>query len=315
MPSKSYTKQWIPYEAQVQKLEERGLQINDRPKAIRFLSHLNYYRFSGYCLAFEKQRHTFEKDTTFEQIVEAYHFDKGLRELMIVGLGQIEVELRALIAYEFGRSYGAFGHYDFGNFYTPNTSDELAKATSDHSNWVNGLGGEVGRSKEKFVTHFESSYQEHPKLPIWMVTELMSFGATSRMLSALKTEDKKKISTKYKIQPKVFCSWIHHLVYVRNICAHHSRLWDKFWSIKPELPPSKTWRKLDGEGNLIIKSHRLLATLFIIRYMLKRSTGLPEQAAIWKKRVEVHMENPPTVSDWMAKTGFVDNWRLNPIWN
>jgi len=73
--SQPYRKGWLSYADQVQLLQHRGLVVSDLRKAEQFLSHLNYYRFSGYCLAFESQRHTFVAGTTFEQIVDAYQFD------------------------------------------------------------------------------------------------------------------------------------------------------------------------------------------------------------------------------------------------
>ena len=63
-----YDKSWFSYEQQVQKLIERGLVVQDHAAAQRFLAHLNDYRFSGYCLAFEAERHVFREGTTFEDV-------------------------------------------------------------------------------------------------------------------------------------------------------------------------------------------------------------------------------------------------------
>lgn len=67
-----YQKPWLSYAQQLERLKDRGLIVADLAAAERFLSHLNYYRFSGYCLAFETQRHRFADGATFEQIVAAY---------------------------------------------------------------------------------------------------------------------------------------------------------------------------------------------------------------------------------------------------
>ena len=91
---------------QVALLQSRGLVVADIPASLTFLSHLSYYRFSGYCLAFEDQRHQFGAQTTFEQVVAAYQFDLKLRDLLTEALEVVEVDLRAAIAYEFGRTYG-----------------------------------------------------------------------------------------------------------------------------------------------------------------------------------------------------------------
>ncbi len=102
-----YQKPWLSYADQVQKLIDRGLTVADPALAARFLSHVNYYRFSGYCLAFEQQqRHTFAGRVTFVQVWDAYNFDLALRDLVTEALEVIEVDLRATIAYHLGRNQG-----------------------------------------------------------------------------------------------------------------------------------------------------------------------------------------------------------------
>ena len=150
--SQPYRKGWLSYADQVQLLQHRGLIVSDLRKAEQFLSHLNYYRFSGYCLAFESQRHTFVTGTTFEQIVDAYQFDLGLRDLVTEALEIIEVDLRAAIAYFFGQRYGAFGHTVATNFYVG----------FGHTDWLLRLQEEAHRSSELFVTHFQRAYIEFP---------------------------------------------------------------------------------------------------------------------------------------------------------
>ena len=54
-----YNKPWLSCADQVALLRNRGLTIGDAAAAADFLAHINYYRFSGYCLAFENPRHQF----------------------------------------------------------------------------------------------------------------------------------------------------------------------------------------------------------------------------------------------------------------
>ena len=297
--SQPYQKGWLSYSDQVQLLQQRGLVISDLRKAEQFLSHLNYYRFSGYCLAFESQRHTFIAGTTFEQIVDAYKFDLVLRDLITEALEIIEVDLRAVIAYFFGQRFGAFGHTDAKNFF----------AGFGHADWLSRLQEEAERSSELFVTHFKQAYIEFPNLPVWMVTEVMSFGGLSKMFMGMSRTDQKSVSGRYGLQPSILQSWMHHLVYVRNLCAHHSRLWDRVWSIKPTLPHGQDW----SPPNLRSNRH-LLATLMMLRYWLKRIAAANRFAANWKVRIEEHLQNPPSVANADIRMGLTESWLLNPIW-
>ncbi|MDZ7618082.1 MAG: hypothetical protein U1E05_13845, partial [Patescibacteria group bacterium] len=54
------------------------------------------------------------------------------------------------------------------------------------------------------------------------------------------------------------------LVDIRNLCAHHARLWDRVWTIKPERPAGKDWQPPNLPSN-----SRLFATLLILRHMMK----------------------------------------------
>jgi abortive infection bacteriophage resistance protein len=297
--SQPYTKPWLSYSKQVQLLQQRGLVVADVPKAERFLTHLSYYRFSGYCLAFESARHQFEAGATFEQVVESYGFDLALRDLITEALEVIEIDLRAAIAYRLGDRYGAFGHIDANHFFP----------RFDHNVWLSRLQKEAERSNEEFVNHFKRTYSDFPDLPIWIATEVMSFGSLSRMFMGMKRDDQKAVAKRYGLQGIVLESWMHHGVYIRNLCAHHSRVWDRVWAIKPRLPSGYDWQPPALGSN-----QRLYSTLLLLRYLLKRISAVGSFAAAWKSRVETHLETPPSATNANARMGLTNNWASNPIW-
>ncbi len=235
-PKVPYGKPWLSVADQVSKLEARGLQVNDRNDAESFLRHVNYYRFAGYCLAFEQPRHSFPAGVTFEQVKSAYKFDAQLRDLFTDALELIEIDLCTSVAHSFGKKYGAFGHTLAANFHS------RFDFNTTHAHWLSKLHDETTRSRELFVNHFRRKYVEFPDLPIWAATEVMSFGGLSRMVGALHKHDRQAIAQEYGVAAKVLSSATHHFAYVRNLCAHHSRLWDRVWSIKPDLPRDAIWR-------------------------------------------------------------------------
>ena len=74
------------FEEQVGILKTRGLVIDDEIFAAEVLSHVNYYRFSGY--AFMRQdkmsvKQSFHSGTTFESIYALYEFDQRMRNIII----------------------------------------------------------------------------------------------------------------------------------------------------------------------------------------------------------------------------------------
>jgi abortive infection bacteriophage resistance protein len=187
-----YNKPWLSIADQVKQLEARGLVVADRAKAEAFIEHTSYYRFSGYCLAFENTRHVFSGGTNFELIKDAYVFDANLRDLFREATELIEVDLRSIVAHAFGEKHGAFGHIDATKFHPK----------FKHSEWLSKLQHETKRSSEIFVNHFRRRYRQFPDLPIWATTEVMSFGALSLMISGMWKSDRQLIARKYKLSPK-----------------------------------------------------------------------------------------------------------------
>lgn len=299
--TKPYGKPWCSYEDQLNTLKRRGLIIQHEEAAKRYLAHLNYYRFSGYCLAFEtgSTRHSLAPGTTFRNVSDAYEFDLDLRDLLTEALETVEVDLRTAFAYHFGQKYDAFGHVEAKNFFY----------RFDHPGWINRLRDEAKRSSELFVIHFQKAYDEFPDLPVWMVTEVMSFGGLSKMYSGMMKSDQKTIAGRYGLQPDTLGTWMHHFVYVRNLCAHHARLWDRSWSIRPAILRSKDW-----QPPILPDNTRLFVTLLTLKHMLKRIPPTLSFTSRWSKRIEDFLDNPPSVARPLLPMGLTHNWKQHLAW-
>lgn len=301
MSGRAFNKPWLSVEQQVSKLISRGLDVADVKQAASFLRHVNYYRFSGYGLAFESERHVFLPGTTFDDIRAAYLFDVKLRDLMAEALEVVEIDFRANLAYCFGQQNGAFAHVDERNF--------QGKFKLTHARWLEKVQEECERSNELFVEHFRNSYTGFPDLPIWMATEIMSLGSISKMYSGLAGRVQSAISSRYNMQKQDLLSLMHHLTYVRNLCAHHSRLWDRRWAVAPRLPAGKNWEKPLVKGN-----DRVFVTLLLLYRMLSRCTGIENFATVWRRRINELFQTPPSVEHWRKLMGLTDKWYSHPYW-
>ncbi|MHB8900166.1 MAG: Abi family protein [Thermoguttaceae bacterium] len=294
-----YAKPWLSYGDQIARLLQRGLSVADAAAAEQFLTHVNYYRFSGYCLAFEQQRHVFLQGVTFEDVAAAYRFDVCLRDLLTEALEVIEIDVRTCLAHYFGESHGAFGHIAPGNFFQ----------RFDHTAWLQHVHDEVERSTELFVCHFRTCYCDYPDLPIWMLSEVMSFGTATRMYRGMDRRDQRGIAGRYRLQNADFSSIILHLAYVRNLCAHHCRIWDRVWSVKPVLPHGPMWKPPMVAGN-----DRLFATLCLIQHLLNRCPAVGEFAVQWRDRVLQLLTNHPNAPQALVKMGMPPTWITHPVW-
>lgn len=297
----AYQKPWLSYQDQIGLLQSRGMVIDNVQAAIEFLQHINYYRFSGFCVVFETSRHQFEDGVTFEQVQAACEFDRDLRDLVTEALEAVELDFRAAVAYHFGEHYGPFGHVTSSNF--------VRNKRFEHAGWTKRMQAEAARSNEPFARHFKTTYSGFPDLPVWVISEIMSFGALSRMCSGMLKPDRKAIAQRYGLQPRDWVSWLHHLNYVRNLCAHHARLWDRNWSIKPQLPAARFWKPPDLPGN-----NRLFATLLILNYLMVHCPTVTGYAAAWRSRVEALIDQPPSVTNAANLMGLTATWKTHPLW-
>lgn len=300
-----YGKPWISLQQQAELLSSRGLRIDDPDAATALLDHLSYYRLSGFCLAFELERHRFSADASFEQVDAAHLFDVSLRGYFDQALEVVEIDLRAAIASRFGQRYQAFGHCDASSFH----SVEAHGGGFRHSAWMERSREETMRSRELFVQHFAATYREYPDLPIWMLTEVLSFGALSKMFAGMHRVDQREIAFRYGLQPQFFESWLHHFVYVRNICAHHGRVWDRLWSVKPRLPPHSGW-----QSPLVPTNERPYATLVMLGHMLRRVRVRAQFANAWAAGVSDLLARLPAAPEAASRLGLPSDWCSHRFW-
>jgi abortive infection bacteriophage resistance protein len=239
----TYSKPPLTFTEQITRLEQNGMVFSDKQQAEAQLANISYYRLSAYWYPFrvrDQQHHVTDQlhpATHFDEVLFLYTLDRQLRSLVFDAIERIEIAVRTQFTYHIGHQYGAFGYADAHNFH-PNFN---------HSKWLGKLQKEIASSKDDFIKHYQLKYSGYPIIPIWMLTEVMSLGALSFGYSGLRNnqkigvEDKKAIAQYFTLHHKKLGDWLHTLTYVRNICAHHSRLWNRALSIRPDKTKEKHW--------------------------------------------------------------------------
>jgi abortive infection bacteriophage resistance protein len=268
----TYSKPFLTLQEQIDQLKARGMQFEDEEKASEYLANLNYYRLSAYWLPFEKDHatHQFHDGTQFDRIIELYVFDRELRLLMLDAIERIEVSVRSRLAYELSQVYGSHVHMNADVFHP---ADTYAKTFSK-------LKSEIDRGKEPFLKHFNDKYEEELP-PIWASVELMTMGQVSNWFSCIKRrKDKQRIAKHYALDEKVLGSFLHHLTIIRNICAHHSALWNKNLTVELRIPS-----KFQDRYNLE-ERRKLFNTLVMTEHLM----GIISPKSSWYQRVEELIE-------------------------
>lgn len=294
-----YQKTAKTYEEQADLLISRKM-MGDRSSIIDKLSAVNYYRLSGYWHPFQDQTTgDFQGGTSFDMIWDRYVFDRQLRLLTLDAIERIEVYLRSGLA-------NALAMQDADPFsYLVNPSILPGYRRSEHSEFVADIIRHYGRSKAEFVTHFSDKYGDsHSALPIWMAVETMTFGMMRQLFNASSPAVKSKLAATLGIHDKVLASWIEVLNIIRNMSAHHGRLWNRTMGIRPKIPQKNpAWHQPIEIGN-----DRMFGILSICRYCLRRIA--PQSK--WQDRLEALFESSPSIP--IQNLGFPTNWKSSPIW-
>lgn len=223
----SYTKPHLTISKQIEKLQTRGMIFNNEDRASDYLSHINYYRLTAYWLPYKiSNSEHFRSGTNFDEVICYYVFDRELRLLVLDAIERIEVSVRTRMTFVLTGKYGSH----------PHLNESIYSDVAKYNRNLNKLKDECDRSKEVFIGHFRNNYNEELP-PLWAVTELMTLGQVSSWFSIIKLRaDRNAIASIYNIDEIILKTYLHQLTIIRNISAHHARLWNKRFTFSSKIP-------------------------------------------------------------------------------
>jgi abortive infection bacteriophage resistance protein len=213
------------YEEQLAVMRSRGCEIKNEPEAIEFLKYVNYYRLSGYFFSFLQADGMFAEGTTFENVSSLYIFDQDLRALIMKAVSRIELSAKSIISYYHAHQYSELGYIDPESF----------SERHNHEKFLEQFQAATRNNKNaQFVKHHLRKYNGN--FPIWVAAELFTMSMISIFYADLKATDKKAIAKEYGTDYPHLESWLHSASVLRNICAHHGRLYPVLFHQPPKLP-------------------------------------------------------------------------------
>ena len=156
--------------------------MGDENEAVAALERNGYYRLSAYWFPFRKivsgvPSDNFLQNSSFEDAMELYRFDKELRILLMDVIERIEIATRVQIALVLGQR-DTFAHENPAWFNHRFVSD-IVNGDTGYNKWIGRFNNMVDQSSEEFVTHHKNKYGQTASLPIWIAIELWDFGMTS----------------------------------------------------------------------------------------------------------------------------------------
>ncbi len=328
----TYSKPWKSYEEQLDQLVSRGMAVGDRALALDYLERIGYYRLSGYWFAFRERSgplilfgadgrkprkvkvetllfDQFKPGATFQNAVDLYVFDKQLRLLALDALERIEVALRVDVSHVLGR-LDKFAYLK-PEFFHEEFSGKLDKDSglTRHHEWLGKHAQLINRSKEEFVRHNKAKYGL--PLAMWVACEVWDFGTMSTLFKGMREGEQDSIAGQYGISNgRIFATWLRSLNYLRNVCAHHSRLWNRNIVDQPRLPSTteQSW-----VAPFETDEHAR-ARCFLLLRITRHLMHVINPRSSWSDRMRAHLRAFPDLSHLglnLAGMGAPESWEVD----
>ena len=283
---------------QVQNLVDRGMTVNDRGVTERTLTHVGFQRLSSYWQPFESNTpsnhgNRFVTGTQFRVILSRYLFDQRLRSHMMEAFSFIEVSIRTQWAHQLAHGFGHGNH----------AHQNPALFNRHHASNL----AELQRSYEQITNLKGPNFNSQT---IWDVIHVMSFGQLSKWCSNLRDRQiRQAISQTYGIDESLLPSALQHLTAVRNICAHHERLWNVNLYTGLKIPTRLTTRTENARAFNQNALHKVYNATVMTTHLMEVITPNGD----WPKRLlrikEEYQSNVPE-----AHMGFPANWKTLDLW-
>lgn len=294
-----YSKQPIDYNQQIAVLKQRGLIIDDENAALGQLHIISYFRLASYWKPMEQDKvtHTFKPNSHFDNAVNLYYFDKELRALLFTTIQSIEIALRTKVIHHISIKYGAFWFADETLF----TNKYMFQENLTH------IKQDLKRSKEDFIQEHFSKYDTPDYPPVWKTLEVVSFGTLSKLLECLSDNSvKKAIAHEFNLpQHKYLESWVKSIAVLRNCIAHHARIWNRKFPLKPQMPKNLKGLWIDVGNVQPTKLYAQICCLIYLERCIHPNSKIAEN-------IKALLSQYPNVAPHAM--GFPYGWEQEPLW-
>ena len=247
--------------------------------------------------------------------MDLYRYDEQLRVVTGRQLARIEIALRAMIGHELGR-HDPYLHVSPHKLGSKAWDKVNVRPTEQYLEWLDKYSLSVVRSNEDSVIHYKKKYDAI--LPVWVAVHVLDWGGLRLLYGFARDEQRKAIAQQLNISESQLSSWLHCLNEVRNVCAHHGRLYSRTFPKSPMLTGEDhelgflrkfvlaEMEKKEGKE----KKGKCFVQFTIIQYLLSKLNleGLDELPRL--------LHNFPEVSPVSVEyLGVPENWAEIPLWN
>lgn len=296
-------------EEQLLKLKNRGMMFCDESLAIDYLSRVSYFRLKYFWVdMLDRDTDDFIEGVCFEDVVERYEFDKSLRQILFNAIETLEVGLRTKIITKLSLATGT------GLWYL---DENLFENKEYHRDFVLDLKFEFARSTDPFARDFIINHRDWEEYSFegdnpdaWMAFETATFGTLSKMYKNLKAQSPQRsaIATDFGLySSKELSSWLEAISVLRNVIAHHSRLWYRIFAKRPVSIKGHRDKWLNHE----MTENQRKRAFGVISCLLYLCNAIDPNNTLKRDIIQL-FDLHPNVPIYML--GFTGDWKQNMLW-
>lgn len=187
--------------------------------------------------------------------------DEKLRNIILKGTAKVELTLRSRFAYLLASDGNAYTYMDPESYQSVRSKrGELLR-----DNLLRNMSKWMGMSNEVCMRHYR---RKGGPVPVWAAVETFPFDTLSRMLSL--HVDAKALRELYRsvglrTNLRTSSEVVHAMVYLRNLCSHHARLWHREMVIPSPMTRDMKTAFADFEYGEKSVASSLLALMYLVR--------------------------------------------------
>ena len=222
-------------------------------------------------------------------------------------LARIEVAVRALIAKYHAEAYPS------DPFCYKDASSLPGLSAKRHADLLVSIKRSVKNARtDADIAHLQKVYGITDYPPIWCMLEHVPFGVVTLYYEGLDPLIKQKVANTFFIQPNAFLGVLMTFKNARNICAHHSRFWNRHilsriartLGVRLELQPLMECLSMQNSCNY--------TTIFSVLSLCAYCIGYVRPQSKWAKRCKALLETADSFI--LQGMGVPENWAKLQLW-
>lgn len=140
---------------------------------------------------------------------------------------------------------------------------------------------------------------------------MWDFGTLPTLFGGMREAEQDAISARYGLHHgRVLATWLRNLNYLRNVCAHHSRLWNRNIVDQPKLPAAAD---LPWVAPFEADTHAR-ARCYLLICMLRHLLQVINPTSSWPQRMKAHLQSFPNLDHLelnLLGMGAAEGWQEN----